>query len=55
MIATSTKTVAAMDYSGLATGGSREIDDYQLQSAISDFTRFLVSRAINLQPSDQDS
>lgn len=60
VVATSKKTrVAASEYSGLSsqsTGWSRnrEGDDYQVQSAISELSKLVVSQILSIRPDVQD-
>ncbi|GKU89026.1 hypothetical protein SLEP1_g3221 [Rubroshorea leprosula] len=60
VLATSTKTgVAANEYRGLSSQLSewarRESDDYQVQAAINELSRLVVSQIVNLQSDSQDS
>ncbi|KAL3650580.1 hypothetical protein CASFOL_006983 [Castilleja foliolosa] len=57
VIATSTNTnVAANEYSRLSSGWARqrETGDYQVQSAISELSKLVVSQILNLQSEPQD-
>lgn len=57
---TSRKTkVAASEYSSLSSQSSgwpkdREPDNYQVQSAISELSKLVISQIVNLQSDDQD-
>ncbi|XP_051121275.1 uncharacterized protein LOC127244811 [Andrographis paniculata] len=61
VIATTTKTkVAANEYSRLSSQGlgwprQREPDDYQVQAAINELSKLVVSQILNLQSDNQDS
>ncbi|GLT41520.1 hypothetical protein SLA2020_155770 [Shorea laevis] len=60
VLATSTKTgVAASEYRSLSSQLSgwarRESDDYQVQAAINELSRLVVSQIVNLQSDSQDS
>ncbi|XP_061370217.1 uncharacterized protein LOC133312940 [Gastrolobium bilobum] len=58
--ATSRKTkIAASEYSGSSTGtprwtGNRESGDYEVQAAISELSKFVLSHMINRQPDAED-
>lgn len=59
-ISTSRKTtVAASEYNGLSADslrwtGNREAGEYQVQAAINELSKFVVSHMINRQPEAKD-
>lgn len=60
VLATTRKTgVAANEYgrlsSQLSTWSRREPDDYQVQAALNELSKLVVSQIVNLQPDSQDS
>ena len=62
VLATSTKTkVAASEYTGLSSNssgwgeGHREAGEYKDQSAISELSKLVVSRILNIQSDTRDS
>lgn len=61
VIATSTKTkVAASEYTGLSSNssgwaGHREAGDYEVQAAISELSKLVVSQILNIQSEARDS
>lgn len=60
VVATTTKTnIAATEYSRLGSQSSgwsrqRESDDYQVQAAINELSKLVVSQILNLQSDSQD-
>ena len=62
VLATSTKTkVAASEYTGLRSNsssgwaGHREAGDYEVQAAISELSKLVVSQILNIQSDARDS